>query len=330
MIVKIIGTKPDPGGLVRYLFGRGTGQDLNLHENQRSVAGTTLSAHLPGRGQVEQIAEDLRAHQRVWGTAPKAGHVQHIVISLNPGDRPVTDAEWRTITEDYLTAQGITVPDKAAVRWVAVNHGRNAAGADHVHIALSLVRADGTKVNTWQDGPRSQRWATQAEQRYGLVPLDSRSANAAARGLTRGELAKARATGREPISRCLADIVRPIAAASSSEVDYVQRLRAAGLDPRPRVTDGRVTGYSVAAEGQRFGGGTLAPELRLPALRRVQWDDGNGLAAAREWQHPTPHRATPTTAEAVRYAVLELERELWRAPVMTRDEHGLGPLTPPV
>jgi hypothetical protein len=70
----------------------------------------------------------------------------------------------------------------------------------------------------------------------------------------------------------------------------------------------RVTGYSVAAEGQRFRGGTLAPELRLPALRCVQWDDRNNVAA------------TAATDPAVKAELQALSRDLgrWAGPTATR------------
>ena len=45
---------------------------------------------------------------------------------------------------------------KAPCRWVAVRHGLSKNGNDHVHIAVSLVREDGTKAMTHNDYKRAQ------------------------------------------------------------------------------------------------------------------------------------------------------------------------------
>ena len=34
--------------------------------------------------------------------------------------------------------------------WVAIGHGMSAQGNQHIHIAASLVRIDGSKVDIWQ------------------------------------------------------------------------------------------------------------------------------------------------------------------------------------
>jgi hypothetical protein len=86
--------------------------------------------------------------------------------------------------------------------------------------------------------------------------------------------------------------VRASASASGSEAEFVRRARDTGLLVRPRYaknTTDVVVGYSVAerpARGERpiwFGGGTLASDLKLGALRE-EWPDA-------------PHRATEAAAE---------------------------------
>jgi hypothetical protein len=86
--------------------------------------------------------------------------------------------------------------------------------------------------------------------------------------------------------------VRASASASATEAEFVRRARDTGLLVRPRYaknTTDVVVGYSVAERpkpGERpiwFGGGTLASDLKLSALRE-------------EWQD-TPHLATEAAAE---------------------------------
>lgn len=325
MIVKILDAGPDPGGLVRYAFGPG---EANEHERQRTVAGSCMAVAADGitSEALDQVADDLRLYQRTWGTDVIGGHVQHITIALNPGDAPISDAQWQVICEDYMRSLGWTDPAKADARWTAVNHGLNEAGADHVHIIASRVRADGTQVNVYQHKNKSQRWAAGAEKRYGLIVLDSRTAGIGGKGLTKGEYAKAKDTGREPDRLQLERAVRRCALQSSTEVDYIQALRAAGLDPRPRIdkATGNVTGYSVGRDGERrYGGGSLAPDLALPALRRVAWPDRNPAAAAQQWAHPTAPRTTTTTptSDDIRTLTARLNDDMKRAAKMTPSEH---------
>jgi len=275
VIVEIAKSGPDPGGLVRYSFGKGS---KNEHEHQRTVAGNCLSI---GDGQVthdltEQVANDLRAHQLANGTGPQDGkHVSHIIIVLDPDDAPQTDEQWKAIAESYMRETGWTDPAKAAVAWTAVNHGRNNAGADHIHIIASRVRADGTLVNTWKDRDKSRQWRVKAEKTFGLTSQTGRVTSAQERERLRIE-----------------PIVRAAAYGSRTEGEFIGRLRAAGLNPAPRVNKQtrKVTGYSVGTDGakRRYGGGTLAPDLTLPALRRGAWaQPRTPRTAAHHWQHPT-------------------------------------------
>ena len=61
-------------------------------------------------------------------------------------------------TETMGTESMSTVASgKAACRWVAVRHGLSTNGNDHVHIAVSLVREDGTKASTHNDFKNAQQ-----------------------------------------------------------------------------------------------------------------------------------------------------------------------------
>jgi len=274
VITKIAAAGPDPGGLVRYSFGRGKG---NEHEHQRTVAGNCFAI---SDGQVTadlttQVAADLRVNQQVWGKNPKGGHVSHIMIALDPTDKPISDAKWREIAESYMRDTGWTDPTKAGVRWTAVNHGRNNAGADHIHIIASRVRDDGTLVSTWKDAPKAREWRLAAEKRYGLVTVHSKAT--ATQERERSDLEK---------------VVRVAATGSRSEGEFISRLRAEGLNPSPRIDKNtrRITGYSVGRDGakRRYGGGSLAQDLTLPALRKNVWaQPRTPRTAAHQWQHPT-------------------------------------------
>lgn len=322
MIVKIASAGADPGNLMRYLAGPGRHGE---HQNQRCVAGSVESpGHLTNE-LANLIASDLRLTSQMHPdvSLPK-GEIYHVSLSLAADEGDLTDGKWRALAEDYMRGMGYDDPAKAPMRWVAVNHGLNVKGNPHVHIVANLIREDGTKANTWQDMPRSQKLATQLEQKHGLNVLQSRIATAGAGAVpyTAGEAGKARDQGH-PIERLdLERRVRSLAVASQTEAEFVRRIRADGLLVRPYPTKGEVTGYSVGipappdAKQVFFQGGRLARDLSLPRLR-ASWPNGGGSAATAgvEWRmgvagapaHPGGRETKPVASTPQVQAAVEQE-----------------------
>lgn len=311
----------DPGVLINYLFGPGR---ANEHINQRTVAG---SVHFPGQGvqACTQVVRDLRAPQRMWRDVKfPGGHIWHCSLSLAAAEGALSEAQWAGIANDFMAGMEFTGQGRAAVRWTAVHHGPSAAGNDHIHIVVNLVREDGTKVNIWQDMPRSQRVVQELEQKYGLRTLASRTAGVGNVPYTGGEVARSRATGR-PIERVeLERIVRATASASASEAEFVRRLRESGVVVRPFPPSGRVSGYSVgmpSVDGQPslfFSGGKLARDLTLPKLRAMWTQSAADDAQAQlEWRRGAPGRpvvrtpvevsGVPATPDALARALDDLD-----------------------
>jgi hypothetical protein len=131
-------------------------------------------------------------------------------------------------------------------------------------------------------------------------------------GLSRAEAEKAKRTKRAETEREeLARVVRGAATVATSEAEFVRLLRDAGLAARPRYDRAgahRVTGYAVAeapSEGGVavfFGGGKLARDLSLPALR-ARWEDGDAerQEAADEWGSEAATKGTHDAARAGRH-----------------------------
>jgi len=286
-----------PGGLMVYLASEGR---HNEHENPHLVAGDSqiLAWHDDtelSRIDALAIAAELDAPRRLLGVEVPGGHVWHCSLSLAAEEGQLTDEQWSQIANDFVAEMGFTeTSGKAPCRWVAVRHGVSKAGNDHVHIAVSLVREDGTKANVWNDRRTAQRVAGELEVKYGLVVLESRQAGYGVRGVTPAEQAKAAASGAtEPVRVTLGRSVRGYAAASADEAEFVRRCRRGGLLVRPRYASDRtdvVTGFSVAARpptGETpiwFGGGQLGRDLTLPRLRG-EWPDSptDATAAVEEW-----------------------------------------------
>lgn len=287
----------DPVGLATYLVGEGRS---NEHENPHLVAGSPLVTawfddRELGHDDAVELGREIGQAQRLFDVDVRDGHIRHISLSLHKDDGELTDDQWAEITTDFMRRmEYIDVEGKADARWAAVRHGLSGQTQnDHVHIMVSAVRDDGTKVQTWRDMPRSQNVARDLEEKHGLFKVGRVMS---ARGYSPHEVQAAKARGRaEPERDTLARAVRACSVAAHTEDEFVRRLRGEGLRVRASYTeDGEVRGYMVALrppEGQRaiyYGGGKLARDLGLGTLRRG-WEDTPEAreAAAKEWDAAT-------------------------------------------
>ncbi|MFF2300697.1 relaxase/mobilization nuclease domain-containing protein [Arthrobacter sp. NPDC058127] len=281
-------------GLLVYLAGPGR---ANEHTDPHLVAGSApiMAWHNDdqlNRDAALSIAHQLDQAKNVLGVDVKGGHVWHCSLSLRAEEGDLTDEKWAEISNEFMDQMGFTeASGKAPVTWVAIRHGYSKAGNDHIHIAASMVREDGTKWSSHLDYKRAQDAARALEKKHGLEEL---SPFYAMRGLRPGEREAAERRGMdEPERRSLARKVRACATAAQDEAEFVRRFRRTGAMIKPRYAAGRddvVVGYSVAErppKGGRpvwFGGGHLAKDLTLPRLRGA-WDDSPELAGAavEEW-----------------------------------------------
>lgn len=326
-------------GLLLYLAGRG---QENEHTDPHLVAGDASIMAWWGQQEVgeqdaEAIARELESAKRLHGVQvsmtrrdwqPEGGvavrrdrrgepvkgdaHVWHCSLSLHPDEGPLSDEKWEQITGEFMAKMGFDDPadPRAAAQWVAVRHGLSTGGNDHVHIAASVVRVDGTKVSLYNDYKRASAACKELEQAHGLRVIEGRSAafqpgvepysmpDVREQQRQNEERAEQGAPPREELARARAQrTVRGCAAAAESEAEFVRRLRTHGLAVRPRFaqgTDEVVTGYSVALRGQDgrpesrwYAGGKLAKDLNLAQLRGDRgWSatPESSQEAAAEWR----------------------------------------------
>ncbi|KQQ18666.1 hypothetical protein ASF48_17240 [Rathayibacter sp. Leaf299] len=226
-----------------------------------------------------------------------AADVWHCSLSLSAEEGQLTDEQWGRISTDFVQRMGFAGEDigKADCRWVAVRHGLSKNGNDHVHIAVSLVREDGTKASVHKDYERSQTISRELEREYGLQVYQAPEREFPERGVRPGARESAARRGHvEPDMQRLERAVRAASSASQDESEFVRRLRQGGVLVRPRFATGRddvIAGYSVAlrpTNGEKaiwHGGGRLARDLTLPELRKG-WPDQPESAsdAASEWR----------------------------------------------
>lgn len=280
-------------GLVTYLVSEGR---HNEHEEPHLVAGDDALLSWHGDAELSresgiEIARHLDRPHKAFDTEISGGHVWHCSLSLRAEEGKLTDDKWGDIARDFVKLMDLDDNEgtKAPTRWAAVRHGVSQNGNDHIHIAVNLVREDGTKASVHNDFHRAQKAARALEIKYGLEQLESVKGERATRGYDPAEReAQARARARAKYERALpksgmnavrwdhlssgerqalivseqradqpryelARTVRGAATAAQSEDEFVRRMRKSGLIVRPRFADGRndvVTGYSVAQRPQ--------------------------------------------------------------------------------
>ncbi|AOY73986.1 relaxase/mobilization nuclease domain-containing protein (plasmid) [Arthrobacter sp. TES] len=313
-------------GLMVYLASTDTDKTKNAHTDPHLVAGdaavmawyddgvldledaVAIAKHLDQPRKLFGV--EVRVKDFVWDAAKKGrvhvgykdASVWHCSLSLRAEEGALTDQEWGDIANDFVAAMGFTAASgKAQCRWAAINHGTSENGNHHIHIAVSLVREDGTKASTHGDYKRAQQTCRELEVKYGLEQL---SAVYATRGYDRAEKATAVRDEREMHRASLARKVRAAASASATEGEFVRRARDTGMLLRPRYaknTTEVIVGYSVAERpkpGERpiwFGGGTLAADLKLGALRQGWMDSPHAATeAAAEWNAAARNKRTVT------------------------------------
>ena len=325
-----------PSGAVRYLFGPGR---YNEHEDAHVVAASaSLRAEAslrPTTAELDALAAAMDVPAVLFGTEVAGGACWHLSLSTKVGaDRELSDAEWAEVAKETMSRLGFEASGhQAGCRWVAVRHGRSSAGNDHLHVVVDLVREDGKVARTANDFRQLSRLCADMEARFGLGAVEGRAKKMAMPGLTRAEAEKAHRTGRAETERAeLARVVRAAATVAGSEAEFVRLLRDAGLAARPRfdrVGGHRVVGYAVAEEPSDggvavfFGGGKLARDLSLPALRD-RWRDSEAerQEAAAEWVGRAPASGVHEAPRAGRYPTYRWAeiRELWGERTL-RPEH---------
>ncbi|MFF2842510.1 relaxase/mobilization nuclease domain-containing protein [Paenarthrobacter sp. NPDC057981] len=313
-------------GLMVYLASTDSDKTKNAHTDPHLVAGDAavmawyddgvldhedalaIAKHLDQPRKL--FAVEVRVKDFAWDAAKKErvhvgykdASVWHCSLSLRAEEGGLTDQQWGDIANDFVDAMGFTAASgKAQCRWAAINHGTSENGNHHIHIAVSLVREDGTKASTHGDYKKAQQTCRELEVKYGLEQL---SAVYATRGYDQAEKATAARDKREMHRSSLARKVRASASASATEGEFVRRARDTGMLLRPRYaknTTDVIVGYSVAERpkpGERpiwFGGGTLASDLKLGALREAWMDSPHAATeAATEWNAAARNKRTVT------------------------------------
>jgi len=284
-------------GLVEYLSGPGRSDE---HTDPHVIAAHTTLL-LDDRALTplarKMLATELDNTRALLAPEVKEKFVFHASISLAPEDGPVSEETWHDIATSVAEHLGFGEDTPGArVRWMAVHHGLSRNGNDHIHLVANLISEDGRQHNFVRPpwvmlsevrkqleikhslrlvghdkgtglGAYSQTEARRADEQ--------RQSTAAEKGVSVGSVQAA-----EPETVRLERRVRAAASAATDESDFLHHLTGQEVAVRPRFATGdrsRVVGMSVAlptGDGQTLiwhGGGRLAKDLTLPAIRK-QWD----------------------------------------------------------
>jgi hypothetical protein len=161
--------------LMGYIFGPGKVHD---HVDQRIVTSGIVMGVEEGRelstAELTDLGASLDADEDCWRSNPAGGHIWHLSLSLAQQDRQLTDDQWAQIAHQAVEAIGFEREGLEPAAWVAVAHGTGAKGHQHIHVAASLVRLDGSRVNIWQDRKTLSRVCNECEHTYDLTVVKGR------------------------------------------------------------------------------------------------------------------------------------------------------------
>nr|WP_145230620.1 hypothetical protein [Rudaeicoccus suwonensis] len=304
--------------MMRYLYGPGKKDE---HRDQHMVVGYGALPMLYEGALSSKLATDLgkvvegkwrasyREHLAVAAGGPSKGissstlatgggpdevgkeHVYHVIASLDPGEGAYTDEQWQTVATEIVQGLGFasSTGDLDGNPWVAVRHGVSSEGCDHIHIAVSLVRADGAwGMPPQYDFAKLQELRRDMEQRHDFITaLKDRGYDQGRNGqqlpaYTIGEAAQAAKTARPgqpavPERVLLQRAVRSAAESSTTEAEFLNAVVAndVQIEAARRGTDGQVSGYKVRLAGDPDArwhtASQLAGDLTLGKLR-PRWD----------------------------------------------------------
>ncbi|WP_054009815.1 relaxase/mobilization nuclease domain-containing protein [Arthrobacter sp. ERGS1:01] len=326
-------------GLIRYLAGPGK---VNEHTDIHLVcASDQIVSVLDGQALTGEAVALLGQEMNFPKSAFRPGelardHVLHVSLALDPsqlGEAGVRDDEfWEKVSRRFIAQMSLDGADgKSPNRWVAIRHGVSTNGNDHVHLAVSMIREDGTWWSDYKSKFRSQQAARVIEKEFGLRILGQ---GVKTKGYAPGELlsvARRRAeakyvqeaklnplqvpwklldsTARQHLiaeqSKIeqprfeLARFIRASGAGAQSEGEYVRRLRGNGLLVRPYYAKGsteQVAGYSVALKpvhGERpiWYGGGTLAKDLSLPSLRAGWSESDAALALPEWKAAAKNRA---------------------------------------
>jgi len=257
---------------------------------------------------LKSLHPDRRPAKPVW----------HCIVRNHADDPRLTDEQWASIAREVVAAVGLD-----DTRWVAVRHDD-----DGIHLAAVLATDDGRIPRLSWEKNRLDGLRRRLEPRYCTVRTGT--TRTGDRRPTRGEHEKARRQHHsEPARVTLRRAVNVAAIAASSDSDFLEHLRRAGVvvglrhstrDPE------QITGYKVALPGHHTAGGQLVwysgrclgADLTWPKLR-TRWSAPSDEQQPTVALHPREPRLRADTYRDARRAMREVTSMLRTSPQLAHE-----------
>ncbi|MDH3202449.1 MAG: relaxase/mobilization nuclease domain-containing protein [Myxococcales bacterium] len=151
-------TRPRFRGLVQYML-RGKGAERCTWFMAGNLEG------LDRREDAETAIKVVEAYQR-RNTRAKRDKTYHLVISLHPDDRSLSEQELERVVRRAVEAAGLEEHQYIAVRHSDQEH-------EHLHVAVSKIHPKTLKIHhPWKDIERFKALASELEQGLGLHRVD--------------------------------------------------------------------------------------------------------------------------------------------------------------
>ena len=150
--------RPRFRGLVQYML-RGKGTERCTWFMAGNLEG------LDRREDAETAIKVVEAYQR-RNTRAKRDKTYHLVISLHPDDRSLSERELEVVVRRAVEAAGLEEHQYLAVRHSDQEH-------EHLHVAVSKIHPKTLKIHhPWKDIERFKALASELEQDLGLHRVD--------------------------------------------------------------------------------------------------------------------------------------------------------------
>jgi hypothetical protein len=144
--------------------------NYNEHKIEKQQATLLHSANFLKRPEELKFHEKLERFQKLMELNDRAKtKVIHISLNFHPDDAPKLSPEFlQKISDEYMQKIGF-----ANQPYLVYQH--NDAGHPHVHIVSTLIKEDGSRINTHNLGKDiSEKTRKELEQKYDLVKADKR------------------------------------------------------------------------------------------------------------------------------------------------------------
>jgi hypothetical protein len=283
-----------------------------LEKEEAQLIGGSMASQTP-----RALALEAKAFREL---NPKLGRACfHASLSLADGET-LTDEQWNTLAERYMTAMGFENAPYLVARHTDTEH-------DHIHIVAVRIDKNGKTVSDSQDYARGAQVVQEIEQDYGLQRGALTPPQAREQGIKapiQGELHQALRTETPSLRMQLQALVQAAARDQPTFTQFAQRLEASGVEIVPNVArrTRTVSGISYRLDNALMKGSDLGKAFSFQGL---QTHLGVSYEPDRDFESVNTARER---AAARAFGLPDREREASQTPERRGASRNAGTLSP--